>query len=230
MATKTMISPLTGRLTTYIEYYALISAGSITVAPDAMATMMNSKLHDPNNGYGVIDADVDEIKISQGFADQNIQAHIWIADTQTGALTTSLSIAVAIIVLGLIVLAIIGAVVIYSLAQAIMERFYPQAKFIQKDLNGNPVSYNSLAEYITCQEQTHPGKFVCHYCGQVFETMDVRDTHEQTCPWKEGVPGAPPSWTGALLIGIGAVVLIAGIWGVSKIFGREKGPPIIVTR
>jgi hypothetical protein len=186
---------------------------------------MNSKISEA--GY---DAFVDNVKVIQGSIDTNVSTHLWIAETQP-AVAGKLIGPFAVLALLILIVGVVATIaIIASTAQTIIEHFWPQAKFYQVDANGNQIVVGSLAEYITCQRTAHPSEFVCGYCGQVFPTQQLRDAHETTCPWREGVPGAPPSWAGILIIGVGAVVLVAGLWVLAKVFGREKGPPIIVTR
>jgi hypothetical protein len=212
MASKVMVSSLTGQLTTYYEHSALMTCQQAApVAPESLRTLMNAKIS--QSGY---DAFVDEVKIIQGSLDTNVQCHLWIAGSSP--VIPWLALAILFIVVGVVATVYILA----STAQTIIEHFWPQSKFYQVDTAGNQIVVNSLAEYITCQRATHPSEFVCGYCGQVFATQELRDAHETTCPWKSGVPGAPPSWAGIVTIGVGAIVVIAGLWALAKIFGRGK--------
>jgi hypothetical protein len=227
MASKVMlISPLTGQLTTYLEHSALMTCQQTTaIAPESLKTLMNSKISEA--GY---DAFVDDIKVIQGSIDTNVSTHLWVAETQPAVAGKLIGPFVVLALLVLIVGVVATIAIIASTAQTIIEHFWPQAKFYQVDVQGNQIVVNSLAEYITCQQAAHPNEFVCHYCGQVFATEAERDAHETTCPWKSGVPGVAPSWAGIVIIGVGAVVLITSLWVLAKVFGKEKGPPIIVTR
>jgi len=218
--TRVMRSPITGQAQIYYEHTALMTCEQAEpVDTRSLKTLMNSEL--ANAGY---DAFVDDVKIFQGWADTSVQAHMWIAGESPVGPWTALAI------LALVVGVVATVYIIATSAQTIIEHFWPQPKFYQYDAEGNAIVVNSLAEYVTCQEATHPGKYVCHYCGQVFDTKEERDAHEETCPWREGVPGQPPSYVGLIILGLGAVVVIGGIWAVAKIFGREKGPPIIIAR
>lgn len=226
MTTISIISPLTGKLTTYIEHSALMTCQQAEpVAPESLKSLMNSKISE--GGY---DAFVDEVKIIQGSIDTNVYSHLWIADVQPATAGRLIGPFAVLAILILIVGGVATLYIIASTTQTIIEHFWPQPKFYQVDVQGNQIVVNSLAEYITCQRAAHPNEFVCNYCGQVFPTQELRDAHEATCPWKEGVPGAPPSWAGIAIIGIGAIVLVTGLWALAKVFGREKGSPIIVTR
>jgi len=226
MASKVMVSSLTGKLTTYREYSALMTCQQAEpVAPESLRTLMNSKISE-----GSYDAFVDEVKIIQGSLDTNVYSHLWIADVQPATAGRLIGPFAVLAILILVVGAVATIYILLSTAQTIIEHFWPQPKFYQVDAQGNQIVVGSLAEYITCQRNAHPNEFVCNYCGQVFATQELRDAHETTCPWKSGVPGAAPSWAGIVIIGVGAIVLITGLWVLAKVFGREKGPPIIVTR
>lgn len=218
--TRVMRSPITGQPAVYYEHSALMTCQQAApVPPDSLMTLMNSELAAQG-----IDAFADDVKIIQGWADTNIQTHMWIAgESPVGAW-------LALIVLAIVVGAVATVYIISSTAQTIIEHFWPKSQFYQVDVNGNQIVVGSLAEYITCQRAAHPEGFVCGYCGQVFSTAEERDAHEETCPWKEGVPGEPPPYTGIIIIGVGAVIVIGAIWVVGKIFGRERGPPILVVR
>lgn len=220
MPTMVMTSPLTGLATTYYEHSCLMTfRQGNPVAPDSLKTLMNSEI--TKQGY---DAIVDDVKIIQEPLFTDVQAHMWIA----GQSPVIPWLAIAILI---ICVTILGTVwIIASTAQTIIEHFWPTSKFYQKDASGNDIVVGSLSEYITCQQAANPGKFVCGYCGQVFDTVEDRDTHQANCPWKEGVPGAPPSWAGIVIIGLGAVVVLAGIWVVAKVFGKPREREIIVAR
>lgn len=209
--TKQMLSPLTGKLTIYYEHSALMSFQlADPVPPESLRTLMNSNLLDA--GY---DATVDEVKIIQTALDTNVQAHIWIAEQSPVGPWLALAI---------LAICVTVCYIWYqstSTAQTIVEHFWPKAKFYQVDVEGNQIVVGSLAEYITCQRAAHPDEFVCGWCGQVYPTEELRDAHEETCPWKDGVPGEPPPYPGLIVLGLGVMVVIAGIWLVGKLFARS---------
>lgn len=210
---KQMLSPLTGKLTIYYEHSALMSFQlAAPVPPESLITLMNSDL--AANGY---DAFVDDAKVIQGSIDTSVQAHIWIAEESPIAAATALAI------LAICVTAcVIGAgLILLASTQTIMEHFWPQPKFYQLDAAGNEIVVHSQAEYITCMRMTHPDAFVCGYCGQVFPTEAERDEHQATCPWKEGVPGAPPDYGPIIIFVAGTVVVLGGIWLIGKLFARR---------
>lgn len=213
---KRMVSALTGKLTTYREHVALMTCQQAApVPPESLKTLMNSSLLENQ-----VDAVVEEVKIIQGAIDTNVQCKIWIGQTQEAALDAAF-IALVFMVLVVCVTALAGVYILLSTAQTIIERFWPQAKFYQIDAAGNQIVVSSLAEYITCQRAANPDKYVCGYCGQVFDTEAKRDAHQTTCPWLEGVPGAPPPWQGLVVIGLGTVTVIVGLWALAKILGRK---------
>jgi len=218
--TRVMISPVTNKLTTYAEHSALMTCEVGTpYPPESLMAIMNSNI--ANGGY---DAFVDEIKVYYEVLDTNVEAHLWIAEqSPIGAIT-------ALVILGFLVAACYTIWLISSSAQTIIEHFWPRAKFYQYDSEGRAIIVETLAEYITCQRATHPGEYVCGWCGQVFPTAEERDIHQETCPWQEGVPNGDGDWTGLIVLALGAITLVAGIWVVGKIFTRKKGPPIMVIR
>ncbi len=222
MGTITKLSPITGKLTTYYEHSTLATyTPGNPVSTESLKTLMNSDIS--TNGY---DAFVDEVKVFQEPFFNSVQTHLWISGS------SPVDPIIGLAILALIVSAVVAFAIweIKSSAQSIVEHFWPQAKFYQVDVNGTQIVVNSQAEYITCQRAANPSKFVCGYCGQVFNTEDEKTAHEANCPWTSGVPGQAPSWMGLAILGIGAVLVLGGIWVVAKIFGGDRKTPIIVTR
>lgn len=107
--------------------------------------------------------------------------------------------------------AIIGVIVATA---ALVETIFPRPKFYASD----GTEFDSLAGYITYQQRLHPTQYVCHYCGQPFNTAEERTAHEKECPWKEGPPGAD-EW-GWMKWVVGGIIAVGGIVVVSKVLPK----------
>lgn len=224
-------SPVTGQQTTYYEHHTLATfRADHPVAPDSLKTLMNNHLAE--HGY---DAFVDEVKIIEEPFFTSVQSRVWISGSSPVDPFTAL------VILAILIIAISAVAVTWILAtsaQTIIERFWPSSKFYQKDVSGNAITVDNLAEYITCQRTAYPDGHVCPYCGQVFmakqygpstgdasqgtyatdaDAIAAEQAHEASCPWKNGVPGAPPSWEGLIVIGVCAAAVIVGLWVAGEV-------------
>lgn len=126
--------------------------------------------------------------------------------TVTGGLIDPVTIALIFLIIRLIAYTV-AAVVILSKLSGLAEIVYGKPpKFYASDGK----EFDSLAAYITYQQSINPTGYVCHYCGQIFDTAVVRDAHEEECPWKGGVPGpkGPFDWLPWAMIGLGALIVL----------------------
>jgi hypothetical protein len=235
-----MISPLTGQAQVYFEHYTLAAYQAPTpVASDSLKTYINNQI--ASSGY---DSWVDEVKfIKDGAGLTNVQCRMWVAGSSPVDPITIMAL-IALIVLAISAVAVTW--LIATSAQSVIEHFWPQSKFYQMAKYGagdfRPVELNSQAEYVSCQRAAYPDGHVCPYCGQVFmasqygppndasagtyatdaDALSAEQAHEKACPWKGGVPGAPPSWMGLVVFGVGAVVVVTGIWGATKVLSGRR--------
>lgn len=184
------------------------------VACEPTAYPMSSLKRSYNDEFTArgIDVSVTECKQIRGAFSNHL-----IVDMSVAAESPIAPAVAALIILLIKLLAItVAAVVVISAASALAERIWGRPKFYAAD----GTEFDSLAGYITYQQATHPGKYVCYYCGQVFNTAEERTAHQKECPWKGGVPdGEDWGWVKWL---VGGIIAVGGIVVVSKVLPERK--------
>lgn len=159
-----------------------------------------------------VDAYVTQCRQIQGAFSSNIIVDMSVA--AHGPIPAAIA-ALIILIIKLVAITV-ATIAVVSYIGGLAERIYPTPHFYASD----GTEFDSLAGYVTYQQNLNPTKYVCRYCGSVFDTDAQRVAHEAECPWRGGVPGQE-----TLLDKLSTVLIIGGIIvGATMIV-----PPIIKT-
>lgn len=230
--TLKMVSPLTGKLTTYAESYRIYVTTPAPATPDlnALKTRINSDLVNQS-----VDGVCDEILVIQGVTNDTYRPRVWLAEEQAAIVATygveSLlaPIVAACLAAAIIALAIAAIIIVYILTQsftAIAAMLLQPPKYVGGTPD-NPTTYDNWAQYLSSQHNLY--WYVCPKCGAGFglkasypnitdvpqAEKDAFDEHVNMCL---GIPTGPQNVMEFIIYAAIAVVAVIGVtWALSSV-------------
>lgn len=225
MATMQRISPLTGKMTTYIQTISNMVYDHQT-APDLETLKTNITSEILAQGH---DAYCDNVSLVQGLFSDTIQPSIWVAQTEGGRLFIDpatlfviWNICKAVIVIVLVVGTIIALWTIKSIIWGDPKKYTDP-----NNPSGSPISWEQL---ISAQNAKY--WYVCPKDGygigerSIYANItDVPQAEVQVfndhCASAPNISDVGTQWTSMIVLAGGTLVLIAGIWLVGQLFGRK---------
>jgi len=235
--TQRMVSPLTGKLTTYVESYRIYVTTPAPATPDinTLKTQINSDLLSQS-----VDGVCDEILVIQGVTNDTYRPRVWIAEEQTAIVATyGVEPLIAPIVAALIVAMIISVTIAVVIVVVVLtQSFTAIGKMLLQPpqyVGGtpdNPVTYDNYAQYLSSQHNLY--WYVCPKCGAGFglktaypnitdvpqAEKDAFDEHVNMCL---GIPTGPQNVTAFIIYaGIAVVGVIVAMWTISKVLSGRK--------
>ena len=226
MATMQRISPLTGKMTTYIQTISNMVYDHQT-APDLETLKTNITSEILAQGH---DAYCDNVSLVQGLFTDTIQPSIWVAQTEGGRLFIDpatlfviWNICKAVIAIVLVVGTIIALWIIKSIIWGDPKKYTDP-----NNPSGSPITWEQL---ITAQNAKY--WYVCSKDGYGIgdrtkypNITDVPQAEVQVfndhCATAPDISDPGRQWTSMFVLVGGTLVVIAGIWLVGQLFGRKS--------
>lgn len=204
MATKLMLSPLTGKLAVYSKTQQLLTTDRFQMDMNLLKDQFNGAFLEQR-----VDAQVEECRMIQTFNQSNVIIDTWVAGE------SPILPAVAWAVIAVVIIVVAAYVIILAATAVFIERLWPKPTYYAPAKTGETTEkFHDYASYLTYMQNVYNPQFgkpySCPYCGQGFATEAEMLEHMEYCPWKEGPPDRDewPWWMTALLIGGGVLGLI----------------------